>query len=190
MVFYDCCPQSPYPTLLYSISFQRSSDYYTFKLVLPSVVLTVLSFIAFFMDPDPGERLGFGITMILAMLASDITASGMMPVCNEKTFMDYLSQVCMLFGCLSLVETGVVLFLFYQKADDWSGVVSADGVMRLLRLACGKKSALDQVSPGYGTSDAECSTRPKIAVVLDMSDDLALRLTMYQQIFFVLDQVG
>ena len=69
------------------------SDYYTFKLVLPSVVLTVLSFIAFFMDPDTGERLGFGITMILAMLASDITASGMMPVCNEKTFMDYLSQV-------------------------------------------------------------------------------------------------
>ena len=56
MVFYDCCPQSPYPTLLYSISFQRSSDYYTFKLVLPSVVLTVLSFIAFFMDPDTGER--------------------------------------------------------------------------------------------------------------------------------------
>jgi hypothetical protein len=34
VVFYDCCPQSPYPTLLYSISFQRSSNYYTFKLVL------------------------------------------------------------------------------------------------------------------------------------------------------------
>jgi hypothetical protein len=22
VVFYDCCPQSPYPTLLYSVSFQ------------------------------------------------------------------------------------------------------------------------------------------------------------------------
>ena len=47
------------------------------------------------MSPDTGERLGFGITMILAMLANDITASEMMPVCNEKTFMDYLSQVGM-----------------------------------------------------------------------------------------------
>jgi hypothetical protein len=28
--------------------------------VLPSVVLTFLSFIAFFMDPDTGERLGSG----------------------------------------------------------------------------------------------------------------------------------
>ena len=74
------------------------------------------------MNPETGERLGFGITMILAMLALDITASEMMPVtdwqltsirvvwksaviicafvfgcvcqvCNEKTFMDYLSQV-------------------------------------------------------------------------------------------------
>ena len=28
--------------------------------MLPSVVLTFLSFIAFFMDPDTGERLGSG----------------------------------------------------------------------------------------------------------------------------------
>ena len=76
--------------------------------MLPSIVLAMLSFIAFFMSPDTGERLGFGTTMILAMLANDITASEMMPVCNEKTFMDYLSQVAMLFGCISLVETGVV----------------------------------------------------------------------------------
>jgi hypothetical protein len=31
-------------------------------------------------SPETGERLGFGITMILAMLALDIMASGMMPV--------------------------------------------------------------------------------------------------------------
>ena len=42
---------SPYPTLIYSISFKRSSEYYTFKLIIPSVVLTMLSFITFFMSP-------------------------------------------------------------------------------------------------------------------------------------------
>ena len=31
--------------------------------VLPSVVLTLLSFIAFFMNPDTGERLGSGHTL-------------------------------------------------------------------------------------------------------------------------------
>lgn len=75
--------------LLYEISFSRSTDYYTFKLVLPSVALTMLSFITFYMSPDTGERLGFGITMILAMLASDITASSMMPVISSMLLFCY-----------------------------------------------------------------------------------------------------
>eukprot|EP01051_Picozoa_sp_SAG22_P000273 SAG22_NODE_6_length_41368_cov_49.702222_16_plen_579_part_00 len=85
VAFFDCCPHSPYPTLLYRIIFQRSKDYYTSKLVVPPIVLSLLSFITFFMSPETGERLGFGITMILAMLALDITASEMMPVCANPT---------------------------------------------------------------------------------------------------------
>ena len=32
------------------IDFQRSADYYTYKLVVPSVVLTLLSFITFYSE--------------------------------------------------------------------------------------------------------------------------------------------
>eukprot|EP01047_Picozoa_sp_COSAG01_P031917 COSAG01_NODE_2286_length_7990_cov_5.551895_6_plen_528_part_00 len=122
--FYDCCPNSPYPTLLYQIDFRRATAYYTFKLVVPSIVLSMLSFITFYMNPETGERLGFGITMILAMLALDITAASMMPVCSEKTFMDFLSGVCMLFGCVSMLETGFVMFLYHQQADNWKDALS------------------------------------------------------------------
>ena len=46
----------------------------------------------------------------------------------------------MVFGCLSLVETGVVLFLFHQKAQDWHDLMSADSITKLLRrLVCRKK---------------------------------------------------
>ena len=46
----------------------------------------------------------------------------------------------MVFGCLSLVETGVVLFLFHQKAQDWHDLISADRITKLLRrLVCRKK---------------------------------------------------
>ena len=34
-----------------------------------------------------------------------------MPVCKEKTFMDYLAAGCMLFTCISLIETGVVMLI-------------------------------------------------------------------------------
>jgi hypothetical protein len=122
--FYDCCPNSPFPTLLYSIQFKRAESYYSFKLVVPSIALAMLSFIPFYMNPETGERLGFGITMILAMLALDITAASMMPVCSEKTFMDFLSGVCMLFGGISMLETGIVMFLYHQQADDWTDALS------------------------------------------------------------------
>ena len=51
VLFYDCCPNSPFPALLYEINFKRSNDYYTFKLVLPAIVLTLLSFMTFWLSP-------------------------------------------------------------------------------------------------------------------------------------------
>ena len=47
VTFYDCCPDMPYPTLLYKIVFGRSVAYYAFKLVIPSIVLALMSFIPF-----------------------------------------------------------------------------------------------------------------------------------------------
>ena len=67
VVFYDCCPQSPYPTLIYNLRFERSRNFYMEMLVIPQVVLVVLSFAEFVMDPETGERLGYGVTIILAM---------------------------------------------------------------------------------------------------------------------------
>jgi hypothetical protein len=43
--------------------------------VLPSVVLTLLSFIAFFMNPDTGERLGSGSPWTLKSLGRHLLYS-------------------------------------------------------------------------------------------------------------------
>ena len=39
-VFYDCCPNAPFPELMYEVSFTRSSNYYLYKLIIPLVLLT------------------------------------------------------------------------------------------------------------------------------------------------------
>ena len=56
VMLFDCCPNSPYPALIYRIQFERSSDYYTFKLVLPAVILSMLSFITFWLNPVPSSN--------------------------------------------------------------------------------------------------------------------------------------
>ena len=64
---YECCPSEPWPMLLYTISLHRASDYYVHLLLWPYVALTLVSFLVFFMSHEVGERLGFGITLILAI---------------------------------------------------------------------------------------------------------------------------
>lgn len=112
VVKYDCCPvssplrlragratlplgvalsviialsqEAPYPTLLYGISFERSGSHYSFAMVVPAVMLALCSFISFFLSPATGERLGFGMLVILAMVVNDIFADSLMPRCIEK----------------------------------------------------------------------------------------------------------
>ena len=88
--------------------------------MLFQVGLTILGFAAFWMDPSTGERLGFGIIMVLSMLAHDITAVNYMPICEERVFMDYMSLVCMLFAAVCLLETCLVLFVHHQAHASWA----------------------------------------------------------------------
>eukprot|EP01051_Picozoa_sp_SAG22_P000274 SAG22_NODE_6_length_41368_cov_49.702222_17_plen_340_part_00 len=89
--------------------------------------------------------------------------------------MDYLSQVSMLFGCVSLIETGVVMFLFHQHTNDWHGALSPQG----LRCCCGG---------GKGRAAAASEVqRTKSLVYRGASDDVKLRHQTYSQIFFTVD---
>ena len=53
------------------------------KVVMPSVTLALVSFAVFWIKPESGERLGYGITLILAEMALDIVVADNLPVCDE-----------------------------------------------------------------------------------------------------------
>merc|ERR1712137_361035 len=99
---YDPYPE-PWPELLYTFLIRRSTDFYIWKLVIPQVFMGILSFIPYYMSPECGERLGFGITLVLAILTTDVISMGMQPVCNETLLMDYVTRLCLIFCILSLV---------------------------------------------------------------------------------------
>jgi hypothetical protein len=188
VVFYDCCPNSPFPELLFKIEFARSVEYYSTRLVLPAILLTCVSFITFMMDPETGERLGFGITLILAMFANDFTASAMMPVCREKVMMDYLSMVSMLFGCLSLVETGLVLHVYHQSAEDWNTALVPSWAQYFQWLAKQARiHALRQQAAEDHTAEKVKPKRKSIKDATKESRDVRMRKQLYRQIFFVVD---
>lgn len=185
VVFYDCCPNSPYPELIYEISFTRASSYYFLKLVIPVMFLSGMSFLSFWMPPASGERLGYGITVILAMLANDIVASDLMPICDERIYMDYLNLSCWLFGCLALLETGLVMLLYHQTCETWcEAIVPTDALrilVRLYRKICRRteRSKL-KLNRSLSNLDAKMENVFK-------SKEAQLRRPIYKEIFWELD---
>ena len=75
----------PWPTARFEIRVQRASFYYSLSIVAPTIILTVSSFGVFFMSFEIGERLGYGITLVLAVQVMQITVNEMVPGQLEST---------------------------------------------------------------------------------------------------------
>lgn len=181
LVVYEAAPIALWPELLYTVHFSRSAGFYAIQLVLPGCLLTVLSFIAFWMNPEVTDRLGFGVTVMLAMITNQIIASTYMPVCEEKVLMDYLSIAFVVFGALSLFQTGLVLYLYQLKAEDWLEAIVPRWVRSIcLRGLCASKKEKKKKKPALNRQ----STMPKS---LTADKDYQLRRQMYHQIFYAID---
>ena len=83
---YEAAPEEPWPLVHYEITLYRASTFYLNMLIWPSIVLTLLSFGAFFMPPECGERLGYGITLILAIEVFKVVVNSMIPICGELMY--------------------------------------------------------------------------------------------------------
>merc|ERR1712136_683468 len=71
---------APWPELLYTVSLSRATPYYVWKFIIPQIIAGLLSFVPYFMSPECGERLGFGITLVLAILTTEVVSmSEMLP---------------------------------------------------------------------------------------------------------------
>ena len=63
--FYPCCPEEPYPDVIFYIHIRRRILYYLFNIILPCVWLSILSLIGFWLPPDTGEKITLGIRLVL-----------------------------------------------------------------------------------------------------------------------------
>jgi len=115
--FYECCPSEPWKVVKYTVTLKRASFYYVLLIITPSLLLTYLSFGVFFMSYEVGERLSFGITLVLVMEVLKTTISCFVPVCGELLWIDLFMLVCTIFCLVSLLETICVLCLSFHTAE-------------------------------------------------------------------------
>ena len=209
---YPCCPSEPWPVLIYTVTLNRSSEYYVQLLLWPYVLLTSVSFLVFFMSFEVGERLSFGITLILAVEVSKGVFSAMIPVCGEALWLSLFVNLNLIFCIIALAETCVVLFLAYHNDPHLLPPWIIDLFMATCGSCLGRQTAgkAGQVLPLKGapkTSEArrlqnllEPSAASRFARAWGLADDGATprapltaeegleRLTLYERYFHALDE--
>ena len=58
--FYECCPDMPYPDLTFYIVIQRKVAFYSFILILPCALLSLLTLVIFWVPPESPAKLVLG----------------------------------------------------------------------------------------------------------------------------------
>eukprot|EP00913_Durusdinium_trenchii_P036019 g33701.t1 len=101
----------------YTVELNRAAFYYGTLILFPTILVTVLSFGVFFMSHEVGERLSFGITLLLVVEVMRSTVSTFVPICGELLWIDLFMLVNSVFCCLSLLETMTVLFFAFHTDE-------------------------------------------------------------------------
>ncbi|XP_019640249.1 PREDICTED: neuronal acetylcholine receptor subunit alpha-7-like [Branchiostoma belcheri] len=84
VAIYPCCPE-PYVSIIVKLQLERRSYFYMFNMVLPCIVLMVLNVFGFYIPPDSGERLGFSMTILLALVVFLQVLSDSLPKTSTTT---------------------------------------------------------------------------------------------------------
>jgi len=173
---YPVAPLDTWPVVHYQITLHRSSDFYVHILIWPCLLLTAVSFSVFFLNPDSGERLGYGVTTILAVEVMKVVIDNFVPSCGELLWSDAFTFVNEWFCFVALFESCFVLMLAYFQDDSFlpSWVLKLLGCMPLqMRLALVKD---DEISDTDRKADVKDLT---VEADLRLHPDKSIAKTMY-----------
>ena len=137
--YYPCCPNEPWAIMAYQIELQRAtSSYYMLNFEAPLIILTLISFLPFWIRVDsyPGSgRVSFGLTLILVTESSKSAYLSRLPVCGEVMWMMCFQLIHFSFAVASLVGSTVSTVLYNATAKEHISTSFDEFARRVLVVA-------------------------------------------------------
>jgi len=105
-ITYPCCPEH-FPDITFYIHIRRRTLYYTYNVIVPCVMLSMLTLSGFWMRPDSGEKVTLGLTVLLAFSVFMLLVAENMPATSSfvpliGTFLYRFVLVCVCLRTLNL----------------------------------------------------------------------------------------
>mmetsp|Transcript_1706 Transcript_1706/g.2524 ORF Transcript_1706/g.2524 Transcript_1706/m.2524 type:complete len:587 (-) Transcript_1706:2926-4686(-) len=101
----------------FNLYFDRATRFYVMNIVVPTIFLTYLSFLAFMLDLRIGERLSYGMALALVVVAQQIITSDRLPISREQLWIDQLVTSSFYWLVVVMVESVVIGHLFFVQED-------------------------------------------------------------------------
>ncbi|XP_075246170.1 neuronal acetylcholine receptor subunit beta-3-like isoform X2 [Convolutriloba macropyga] len=106
----------------YEVHFRRKPFYYLVTIVFPVTVIYLLSGLAFFLPSDDGEKLSFGVTMLLAQIVAVSAMSDIFPASSTSIpLLLYFVSGVTLHMAIMCLESVIVLGLSQKGWRKWMG---------------------------------------------------------------------
>ncbi|XP_054152688.1 neuronal acetylcholine receptor subunit alpha-10-like [Oppia nitens] len=114
VVYYSCCPE-PFPDVTITLTIRRKILYYTYNVILPCMMLSVLTLLVFCIPPDSGEKIALGVTVLLAFSVFMLAISEKLPETSESIpLLGIYLTVVMSITSISVIMTVIVLNFHYR----------------------------------------------------------------------------
>ncbi|XP_063431034.1 neuronal acetylcholine receptor subunit alpha-10-like [Mytilus trossulus] len=81
---YGCCPE-PYPDITFYIYLQRKPAYYVTNIIIPSLIITVLAILGYFLPVESGEKASLVITIMLSLSVFQLLVADKLPPSADAT---------------------------------------------------------------------------------------------------------
>ena len=81
--FYSCCPDEPFPDVMFYIHIRRRILYYLVNIMIPCIFLSMISVMTFWLPPDSGEKIALSITVLLAYSVFMLLIAENIPATSE-----------------------------------------------------------------------------------------------------------
>jgi hypothetical protein len=113
--------QVAFPRATFTMNINRNAGFYVFKVFFPLVLISVISWTAFWINPNTAfvPQLNVGLIGILAAITFNVTVTGSLPRVPYTTLMDGYIATCYLFFFASILATVLIHYMITrQKADQ------------------------------------------------------------------------
>jgi len=103
--------------IYYNVYFRRATVHFLKKIVIPTAIMTYLSFMTCLMDIREGERMGFAMGLALVVVAQQIITADLLPVTDQNLWMQSFVENSFYFVTAVVVQSVLMGFLFYIRED-------------------------------------------------------------------------